>query len=140
MKLLSFIFIPSKDLEESNVPYQLIEELDQKSDDGTTEHIVVMAIGCKKCSEIKFQITNLALEYSTKFNASPSAENKLNTAWAVWCFGLLALNPAGTARNKFFYDQIRNLCQINTPDEDMLCVTSSFDKFLEFKEQDIVKQ
>ena len=67
-------------------------------------------------------------------------ENKLNTAWAVWCFGLLALNPAGTARNKFFYDQIRNLCQINTPDEDMLCVTSSLDKFLEFKEQDIVKQ
>ena len=135
MKLLSFVFVPSKKLKEDGYSYHILKELKQKINENTSEDVVVMAIGCEKKEEIKYFITKLALTYSDLFSKNPTEKNHNIAKWSIWCFGQLALNPTGQKRSDDFFEQIRLLCDISNPIEDMLCITCNYDSFIEYQNE-----
>ena len=133
MKLLSFVFIPSKELKDKGCYYHILTELKQTINDNTTEEIVVMNVGCEKKDEIKYLITKLALDYSDIVAKEPTEQNHNIAKWAIWCFGQLALNPSGQKRTDDFYEQILILCKVSAPIEDMLCISSNYDSYIEYQ-------
>lgn len=135
MKLLSFVFVPSKELKEAGYAYQILKELRQKTNDETTEDVIVFAVGCEKKDEIKYLMTKLAFHFSDQVASNPTPRNHNIAKWAIWCFGQFALNPEGTKHPDEFYAQICHLCEISTPIKDMLCITCQYDSYLEYQNE-----